>query len=140
MFCLKVINVFKSNCVSHLLLLFFFLFFSRGGTCLCSLTQLTRVSPLAVWRKMPGPSVTLSQRALSCLWLSLSPKTSAFTVSMHDPDSHTFSPWWFSAQHGPTNLKDLILKIFTCHKYVSVYPHSMHIVNRNMIDQTHRMM
>lgn len=53
----------------------------RGGNSLCSSTRLTRALPPAAWIKMPGPSVTLSLRALNCLWLNPSPRTLGFTVS-----------------------------------------------------------
>lgn len=57
------------------------LFCSRGESCLCFLTRPIRVLPQAVWRKMPGRSVTLSPWALRCSAPSHFLKTLAFTVS-----------------------------------------------------------
>ena len=59
----------------------FILISPRGGSFLCSLTQLIRDSPQAVWGKMLGQSVILSPWALKCSALSRSPRTLASTVS-----------------------------------------------------------
>lgn len=68
----------------------FILFFSRGGSSLCSLTRLIRDSPQAAWRKMPGRSATLSPWALKCSAPSHSPRTLASTVS---------GPWVYWVVH-----------------------------------------